>query len=203
MVKQETRRIRMWLECVVRSDCASWSLDLSHGALLPCGAGGMECRAWTPPLDLLGWGRAALHAHVAEQPSAIHSSHCHLMLVPLVSLARVDSEVILPFWWDIDVSVYWDSIAQMRSAPPYLFLWGRKHLTCVHTAWFRDQVLWYPIFTEKMNQDVAASVSRRSGKTTGGWWNIRDDLSAARSPVCSFFQGQGRGRRYSIWTFWA
>lgn len=56
------------------------------------------------PAGLLG--TSALHAHVAEQPSAIHSSHCHLMLVPLVSLARVDSEVILPFWWDIDVSVY-------------------------------------------------------------------------------------------------
>ena len=106
MVKQETRGIRMWLECAVRSDCASWSLDLSHGALLPCGAGGMECRAWTPPLDLLGWGRAALHAHVAEQPSAIHSSHSYLMLVPLVSLAWVDSEVILSFCGDVDVSLY-------------------------------------------------------------------------------------------------
>ena len=106
MVKQETRGIRMWLECAVRSDCASWSLDLSHGALLPSGAEWMECRAWTPPLDLLGWGRAALHAHVAEQPSAIHSSHSYLMLVPLVSLAWVDSEVILSFCGDVDVSLY-------------------------------------------------------------------------------------------------
>ena len=133
MVKQETRGIRMWLECAVRSDCASWSLDLSHGALLPSGAEWMECRAWTPPLDLLGWGRAALHAYVAEQPSAIHSSHCHLMLVPLVSLARVDSEVILPFWWDIDVSVYWDSIAQMRSGPPYLCSYEEESISHVST----------------------------------------------------------------------
>ena len=83
-----------------------------------------------------------------------------------------------------------------------LFLWGRKHLTCVHTAWFRDQVLWHPICTEKMNQDVAASVSHRSGKTTGGWWKIRDDLSAARSYVCSFLQGREHGWRCSIWISW-
>lgn len=55
-------------------------------------------------------GTAALHAHIAEQPSAIHSSHCHLMLVPLVSLAWVDSEVILSFWGDLDGSVYESSL---------------------------------------------------------------------------------------------
>lgn len=43
-----------------------------------------------------GWGRGApaLHAHVAEQPSAIHLSHCHL-IYHLESLAQIDSEVIL------------------------------------------------------------------------------------------------------------
>ena len=56
------------------------------------------------PAGLLG--TSALHAHVAEQPSAIHSSHSYLMLVPLVSLAWVDSEVILSFCGDVDVSLY-------------------------------------------------------------------------------------------------
>lgn len=45
--------------------------------------------SYSGPAGLLG--TSALHAHVSEQPSAIHSSHCYLMLVPLVSLARVDS----------------------------------------------------------------------------------------------------------------
>ena len=44
-----------------------------------------------------GGGTPALHAHVSEQPSALHLSHCHLMSVPLVSLAQVNSEVILSF----------------------------------------------------------------------------------------------------------
>ena len=62
------------------------------------------------PLGLDGWsagsgphsgparcvcgGTPPLHAHIAEQPSAIHLSHCHLIYCPLVSLAQVDSEVI-------------------------------------------------------------------------------------------------------------
>ena len=45
----------MWLDCAASSDCDSWSLDLSRRALLPSGAGRMDCRAWTPALDLLGW----------------------------------------------------------------------------------------------------------------------------------------------------
>ena len=41
------------------------------------------------------WGETpALHAHIAEQPSAIHLSHCHLIYYPLVSLAQVDSKII-------------------------------------------------------------------------------------------------------------
>ena len=65
----------MWLEYALRSDCQSWSCDLSSGALLHSGTGWMESRAWTPILGLLGGegeGREtpALHTGFAEQPPA-------------------------------------------------------------------------------------------------------------------------------------
>ena len=49
-----------------------------------------------PLLGPAGWGGGppALHAHVAEQPSAIQLSHCHL-IYHLESLAQIDSQVIL------------------------------------------------------------------------------------------------------------
>ena len=76
------------------------------------------------------WGTAALHAHVAGLPSAIHSSHCHLVSVLLVSLAWVDSEVILSFWGGLDGS---DSIAQMRLGPPYLCSYEEESISHLST----------------------------------------------------------------------
>ena len=44
-----------------------------------------------------GGGTPALHPDVSEQPSVIHPLHCHLMLVPLGSLAQIDYEIIFSF----------------------------------------------------------------------------------------------------------
>ena len=41
-----------------------------------------------------GGGTPAVHADVSEQPSVTHLLHCHLMLVPLGSLAQIDYEII-------------------------------------------------------------------------------------------------------------
>ena len=61
----------------------------------------MESRAWTPILGLLGGVEVGhllfMLMCLSSQPSALHLSHCHLMSVPLVSLAQVNSEVILSF----------------------------------------------------------------------------------------------------------
>lgn len=59
----------------------------------------MESRTWTPILGLLG-GEGVGHLLfmlVSEQPSVIHPLHCHLMLVPLGSLAQIDYEIIFSF----------------------------------------------------------------------------------------------------------
>ena len=56
-------------------------------AVEPCFA--LRLDRWNPghgphpgPAGWGGGGTPALQAHVSVQPSAIHPSHCHLMLVP-------------------------------------------------------------------------------------------------------------------------
>ena len=195
----------MWLECALWLDCESWSLDLSHEALLPSGTGWMKCRVWTPLWTcwVCVWG-----------DTCSSCSHCWTTLC--YSPVTLSSDLLSPskpcsgWLWSHLVPLrglgwlsIWHSIAQVNPGLLCLFSHEKKsisHQSMQLGSGIGSCVL--PSTLRKWNQDVPVSVSHRLRKNASGWRNVKDDLSAARSPVCSFLQGQGRGRRCSVWTFW-
>ena len=84
----------------------------------------------------------------------------------------------------------------IAQVPPYYCLWGTKQIAVAHTCGLSMSLVSGMGFCVtlstlgKWDQEEAASVSHRSWKSPGGWWDIRDDLSAARSPFCSFLQNR-------------
>ena len=76
-------------------------------------------------------------------------------------------------------------IAQVNPEPPYYCLRATKQIAVAHTCGLSLSLgsgMGFCVTLStvgKWDQEVAASVSHRSWKSPGGWWNIRDDLSAA------------------------
>ena len=145
----------MWLECALRSECESWSHDLSSGALLHSETRQMESRAWTPSWACwVGWGwdtcssSSCVCAALCYSPVTLSSD----VSAP-VSLVQVNSVVILSLLGHLHDLVYDTQLHRRESkALEPLLLWGKKPFTSVHAAWFRDQVLCHPVYTEKMKR---------------------------------------------------
>ena len=150
-----------------------------------------------------GWGGEphALHAHVAEQPSAIHPTLCRL-IYHLESLAQIDSEFIL-FLSEAWVTQYiWYSVAQLGDPRAFCisFLMREKahpccpHLQSFQVTGFRDRVSCHLVYNEKIKPRHISLTDHGRAQVVGG-----------RSPV---FQGVLSALsfgvlRCSIWTSWA
>lgn len=101
------------------------------------------------PAGWVGGGTPALHA-------CVWAALCHspVTLSPDVSAPRKPCSDwlwnhVFPFRELTWLSTWQTQLHRWDRASKSLFLWGTKHVTSVHEAWFKDWVLCHLVYTEK------------------------------------------------------
>lgn len=133
MVKQETRGIRMWLECVRGQTVQAEALTLVMGPCFPLGLNG-----WSVGHGLLLWTCWVVGDSCSSR-SRCWATLCY-SFITLSSDVSAPSKPCLGWLWSHFVLLgglrclsIWDSIAQMRLGPPYLCSYEEESISHLST----------------------------------------------------------------------